>query len=95
MLLTANGAPKVTDFGLAKRLDAGPGLTQSGVIVGTARQVLSSAPSTATYLLSIHGYVRGFTEGDMGSAAAIAWVVVVLVNILAIVFLRLLARGEA
>ena len=31
----------------------------------------------------------------MGSAAAIAWVVVVLVNILAIVFLRLLARGEA
>ena len=52
-------------------------------------------PSTATYLLSIHGYIRGFTEGDMGSAAAIAWVVVVLVNILAIVFLRLLARGEA
>src|SRR5437879_12461357 len=35
VLLTADGAPKVTDFGLAKRLDAGPGLTQSGVIMGT------------------------------------------------------------
>ena len=27
--------PKVTDFGLAKRLEGGPGLTQSGAIVGT------------------------------------------------------------
>jgi WD40 repeat protein len=35
ILLTAEGAPKITDFGLAKRLDAGPGLTQSHVIVGT------------------------------------------------------------
>jgi multiple sugar transport system permease protein len=49
-------------------------------------------PATATYLLSIHSYVKGFTEGDMGSASAIAWVTVVLVNILAIGFLRLLAR---
>jgi len=52
-------------------------------------------PSTATYLLSIHSYVKGFTEGDMGSAAAIAWITVVLVNILAVLFLRLLARGKA
>lgn len=51
-------------------------------------------PATATYLLSIHTYIKGFTEGDMGSASAIAWVTVVLVNILAIVFLRLLAKGE-
>jgi WD40 repeat protein len=35
VLLTADGIPKVTDFGLAKRLDAGIGLTESGVIVGT------------------------------------------------------------
>jgi tetratricopeptide (TPR) repeat protein len=27
--------PKITDFGLAKRLDGGPGLTASGAIVGT------------------------------------------------------------
>jgi WD40 repeat protein len=35
VLLTANGTPKITDFGLAKRLDAPAGLTQSGAIVGT------------------------------------------------------------
>jgi formylglycine-generating enzyme required for sulfatase activity len=35
VLLTADGTPKVTDFGLAKRLDAPAGGTQSGVVVGT------------------------------------------------------------
>jgi WD40 repeat protein/tRNA A-37 threonylcarbamoyl transferase component Bud32 len=38
ILLDAQGRPHVTDFGLAKRLGAGPGeasLTQEGVIVGT------------------------------------------------------------
>jgi serine/threonine protein kinase len=34
ILLTREGRPKITDFGLAKRLD-GPGGTQSGVIMGT------------------------------------------------------------
>ena len=52
-------------------------------------------PATATYLLSINGYVTGFEQGNMGGAAAVAWVTVILVNILAVVFLRLLARGEA
>jgi multiple sugar transport system permease protein len=51
-------------------------------------------PSTATFILSIHSYIKGFTEGDMGSASAIAWVTVILVNILAVGFLRLLSRGE-
>jgi eukaryotic-like serine/threonine-protein kinase len=35
VLLAADGTPKITDFGLAKRLDGGPGLTASGAIVGT------------------------------------------------------------
>jgi WD40 repeat protein/tRNA A-37 threonylcarbamoyl transferase component Bud32 len=35
ILLAADGTPKVTDFGLAKRLDDGAGWTQSGVILGT------------------------------------------------------------
>jgi hypothetical protein len=31
----AGVVPKITDFGLAKRVEAGPGLTQTGVIMGT------------------------------------------------------------
>jgi hypothetical protein len=35
ILLTADGTPKITDFGLAKRLDRGSQHTQSGSILGT------------------------------------------------------------
>jgi serine/threonine protein kinase len=35
VLLTEDGTPKVTDFGLAKRLEVGTGLTASGAILGT------------------------------------------------------------
>jgi WD40 repeat protein len=35
VLLSADGTPKVADFGLAKRLDAGAGPTQSGAVLGT------------------------------------------------------------
>jgi WD40 repeat protein len=35
VLLTADGTPKITDFGLAKKLDAARGRTRSGAIVGT------------------------------------------------------------
>jgi predicted Ser/Thr protein kinase len=35
VLLTPDGTPKITDFGLAKRVEGGSGLTQSGAIVGT------------------------------------------------------------
>jgi WD40 repeat protein/tRNA A-37 threonylcarbamoyl transferase component Bud32 len=35
VLLTSTGVPKITDFGLAKRLQAGSGLTQTGAVMGT------------------------------------------------------------
>jgi WD40 repeat protein/tetratricopeptide (TPR) repeat protein len=35
ILLDAQGQPHVTDFGLARRIEGGAGLTQSGAIVGT------------------------------------------------------------
>jgi hypothetical protein len=35
VLLSANGAPKITDFGLAKLLDSDDELTQSGAVMGT------------------------------------------------------------
>src|SRR5262249_4280788 len=35
VLLAADGTPKIADFGLAKQLDAGQSLTESGAIVGT------------------------------------------------------------
>ena len=35
VLLAADGTPKVTDFGLARRLEAGAGLSQTGFPVGT------------------------------------------------------------
>jgi serine/threonine protein kinase/WD40 repeat protein len=35
VLLDADGTPKVTDFGLARKLDGASGLTQTGVVLGT------------------------------------------------------------
>ncbi|HVS35761.1 MAG TPA: serine/threonine-protein kinase, partial [Gemmataceae bacterium] len=35
VLLTADGTPKIADFGLAKRSAAGPGMTQTGAVIGT------------------------------------------------------------
>ncbi len=60
VLLTADGTPKVTDFGLAKRLDAGAGLTQTNALMGTPsymapEQALSKAaevgPASDVYAL--------------------------------------------
>ena len=44
-------------------------------------------------MLSVLSYVTGFSEGDMGSASAIAWVTVVLVNVLVAIFLSFLSKS--
>jgi hypothetical protein len=41
ILLTPDGTPKISDFGLARRLDGGAGLTQTGVAVGTPSYMAS------------------------------------------------------
>jgi serine/threonine-protein kinase len=60
VLLTADGTPKVSDFGLARRLEGGAGLTQSGVPLGTPSymapeqawgQTRAIGPATDVYAL--------------------------------------------
>jgi eukaryotic-like serine/threonine-protein kinase len=55
VLVTPDGTPKITDFGLARRLDLGPGETRTGSVLGTLSYM---APEQA------EGRVR-----DLGPAA--------------------------
>jgi multiple sugar transport system permease protein len=57
--------------------------------------ITRGGPGTATYTLPLHSYATGFTSGFMGSSAAIAWLIVLLINVLTIIFLRILAREQA
>jgi multiple sugar transport system permease protein len=57
--------------------------------------VTRGGPGSTTEVMSVLSYITGFSEGDMGSAAAIAWVTVVLVNVLVAIFLRALSRSVA
>jgi WD40 repeat protein/serine/threonine protein kinase len=60
VLLTADGQPKVTDFGLARHLDVDSGQTQTGAIMGTPNymapeqasgQTHAAGPAADTYAL--------------------------------------------
>jgi multiple sugar transport system permease protein len=57
--------------------------------------VTRGGPGATTEVMSLLSYVTGFGEGDMGSAAAIAWVIVVLVNVFVAIFLRALSKSVA
>jgi multiple sugar transport system permease protein len=56
--------------------------------------ITRGGPGTTTYNLPLHAYSLGFASFLMGTSAAIAWVVVIIVNICAFVFLWLLAREQ-
>jgi WD40 repeat protein len=62
ILLTADGTPKITDFGLAKRVDAETTGTQSGVLMGTPEYMAPEqaagkskeiGPATDVYALGV------------------------------------------
>ena len=57
--------------------------------------ITRGGPGTATYTLPLHAYATGFESFLMGPSAAIAWVVVIIVNVFASIFLWLLAREQA
>jgi WD40 repeat protein/tRNA A-37 threonylcarbamoyl transferase component Bud32 len=58
VLLTADGTPKITDFGLAKKLDEDAGQTHSGAIMGTpsymAPEQASGGAARATPLADVY-----------------------------------------
>ncbi|HMF18734.1 MAG TPA: protein kinase, partial [Gemmataceae bacterium] len=65
VLLTGTGAPKITDFGLAKHLEAPTGQTQTGQVVGTPEYM---APEQAS------GQVRGIgPSADVYALGAILY----------------------
>jgi multiple sugar transport system permease protein len=57
--------------------------------------ITRGGPGTTTYTMSLHAYALGFESFLMGSSAAVAWLVVIVVNICASVFLWVLSREQA
>jgi WD40 repeat protein len=49
VLLTADGTPKVTDFGLARQLDEDSGRTQAGAVMGTPSYMAPEQAAGETY----------------------------------------------
>ncbi len=79
-------APVITVVALIRLIDA---LKTFDLIYIITR----GGPGTATYTLPLHAYATGFGSFLMGHSAAISWVLVIIVNIFATIFLWLLAKG--
>jgi multiple sugar transport system permease protein len=56
--------------------------------------ITRGGPGTTTYNLPLHAYSMGFASFLMGPSAAIAWAVVIIVNICAVTFLWLLSKQQ-
>jgi tetratricopeptide (TPR) repeat protein/tRNA A-37 threonylcarbamoyl transferase component Bud32 len=61
ILLTSDGAPKITDFGLARRLDSAVGLTMTGTALGTPSYMApeQARGSTAALGIGVDVYALG------------------------------------
>jgi multiple sugar transport system permease protein len=81
-------APIIVVVGLIRMIDA---LKTFDLIYIITR----GGPGTTTYNLPLHAYSMGFASFLMGTSAAVAWVVVIIVNICAVIFLWLLSREQA
>jgi multiple sugar transport system permease protein len=81
-------APIIIVVGLIRLIDA---LKTFDLIYIITR----GGPGTTTYTLPLHSYALGFESFLMGQSAAVAWFVVIIVNVFVFVFLRLLAREQA
>ena len=56
--------------------------------------VTRGGPGTTSYTMPLHAYSKGFASFLMGESAAIAWTIVIVVNIFTFIFLRILAREQ-
>jgi multiple sugar transport system permease protein len=81
-------APVVAVVGLIRLIDAFKTFDLIYIIT-------RGGPGTTTYTLPLHAYSTGFASFLMGQSAAIAWIIVVIVNVLTFCFLRILANRQA
>ncbi len=56
--------------------------------------ITRGGPGTTTYTLPLHAYSTGFASFLMGKSAAIAWTLVIIINVFTVIFLRILAKEQ-